>query len=55
MRLFPRNVPDGVTDKMFDDYERMRFEDDNSDNDEDDFDDFNDNSVDDDEMLNWVN
>ena len=55
MRLYPKNVPDGVTDKMFDDYERMRFDDVEDEPYEDDFDDFDDNSFDDDEILNWAN
>lgn len=57
MRIFPKNLPDGVTDKMFDEYERKYIFNDENDEDEDDFDPsmIDDDSLTDDEILNWTN
>lgn len=54
MRIFPKNLPDGVTDKMFDEYERKYIFNDENDEDEDDFDPsmIDDDPLTDDEILN---
>ena len=57
MRIFPKNLSDGLTGRMIDEYERKYIFSDEDDEDEDDFDPsmIDGDSLTEDEVLNWTN